>query len=261
MSLSIDVNFYLAWGAEYMTVCTNEDYDIYDGLKHNFLYNKDANCIHMLLNLYDLEENIRNIYPKYISIKYLRSHIAKFFKDRAGNQMIAKNLGELIHEDINRLELFLYMEGYKYGFYNKPMANSLESLTIKYYSIEELYSLKYLFHFENTNEEILEFKESIYAKLEHDDCQNSYLYDGIKNYISVIIKTKIFSLNKYLDKQLTIDYSSNLGNIKEDSTLLTKEDLNGIYNEVFKIVIKNGMKLYKDACWNGLNDKVLKRYR
>ncbi len=244
-----------------MTVCTNSAYDIYDGLTHNFLYNKDINCIHILLNLYELEDNIRNIYPKYISLIYLRNHISKFLKHKNGNQLIAKNLGELIHEDVNRLELFLYMEGYKQGFYNKRWVNLLESITIKYYSIDELYSLKYLFQFETINDEVVGLKDRIYNELDKDEYQNNYLYENIKNYCLTVIKNKIFSLNKFLDKQLTLDYSLNILNIKEDSTLLTRDDLNNIYGEVFKIVIKNGKNLYKDAYWNGLNDRVLKRYR
>lgn len=244
-----------------MAACTNDAYNLYDGLKHNFLYNNDINCIHILLNLYDLEDNIRNIYPKYISIKHLRSRISRCLKDRNGNQLIAKNLGELIHEDINRLELFLYLEGYKQGFYNKKIVNLLESITVKYFSIDDLYSLKYLFHFENNNEEVLELKATIYNDLDLDEFKDHYIYENIKKYTSTIMKTKIFSLNKYLDKQLTIDYSSNMGNIKEDATLLTREDLNSIYSEVLKVIIKNGIMLYKDAFWNGLNDRVLKRYR
>ncbi len=244
-----------------MTVCTNSTYDIYDGLKHNFLYNKDINCIHILLNLYELEDNIRNIYPKYISIRYLRNHISRFLKHKKGNQMIAMNLGELIHEDINRLELFLYMEGYKHGFYNNRLVNILEGITIKYYSIDELYSIKYLFQFETINEEVLEFKEKCYSEIDGDKLKNNYIYENINDYCLAVVKNKIFSLNKYLDKQLTMDYSSNILNIKEDSTLLTRDDLNSIYGEVLKIVVKNGLNLYKEAYWNGLNDRVLKRYK
>lgn len=244
-----------------MNVCTSNAYNLYDGLKHNFLYNSDINSIHILLNLYDLEDNIRNIFPKYVSIKHLKNHISKSLKSRRGNQLIAKNLGELIHEDINRLELFLYLEGYKSGYYNTRYVNILESLTLKYLSIEELYSLKYLFHFENSNIEIVELKENIFIELQECESKYNALFDTISNYSNNVIRTKIYSLNKYLDKQLTMDYNSNLGNIKEDDTLLTKDDLGGIYCEVSKVIIKNGMKLYKDAYWIGLNDRVLKRYR
>lgn len=244
-----------------MTVCRNTNYDLYNGLKHNFLYNNDIDCIHILLNLYDLEDNIRNIFPKYVSIKHLRNHISKCLKDRRGNQLIAMNLGDLIHEDINRLELFLYLEGYKQGFYNNKRVNMLESMTIKFYTIDELYSLKYLFHFETNNKEVLDFKKRIFTELEIDEIHIKFVYENIKKYSLNIIKNKIFSLNKFLDKQLTIDDSSETVNIKEDYTLLTKDDLKSIYSEVLKVIVKNGMKLYKDAYWNGLNDRVLKRYR
>lgn len=55
-------------------------YDIYEGLKYEFLFNNDINCIHILLNLYDLEKNINNIFPKYISIKQLRRNIRRILK-------------------------------------------------------------------------------------------------------------------------------------------------------------------------------------
>ena len=244
-----------------MTVCTNNAYDLYDGLKYNFLYNNDINCIHILLNLYDLEDNIRNIFPKYVTIKHLKSHISKSLKDRRGNQLIAMNLGELIHEDINRLELFLYLEGYKKGYYNTKKVNMVESLTVKYFSIEELYSLKYLFHFESNIKEVIEVKGKIQNAIDEDESNSNVLYESITKFTSDVIRSKIYSLNKFLDKQLTIDYSSNRVNIREDDSLLTKDDLNGIYIEVVKVIIKNGMKLYKDAYWNGLNDSVLKRYK
>lgn len=60
---------------------------------------------------------------------------------------------------------------------------------------------------------------------------------------------------------MTIDYNSDNINFKEDVPLLTKDDLNSIYIELVRIVLRNGFKLYKDAYWYGLNDRVLKRYR
>ncbi len=60
---------------------------------------------------------------------------------------------------------------------------------------------------------------------------------------------------------MTIDYESSSANITEDESLLTMDDLTNVYNEVIKIMSRNGMRLYKDAYWNGLNDRVLKRYR
>jgi len=236
-------------------------YDIYEELKYNFLFNNDINCIHILLNLYDLENNINNIFPKYVSIHYLRKRISRLLQDRPGNHLIAYNLGELIHEDVNRLELFLYLEGYKYGYLNNEEINTLENKTLKYFKVSDLYNMKYLFQFDTKNAEIEEYKNLLYENLQEQEKSNKYLYNTITGYTDNVIKRKIISLNKYLDKQLTIDTNLETLNIKEDDTLLPLDELNEIYNAVVKIILKNSQKLYKDAYWNGLNDRVLKRYR
>lgn len=243
-----------------MALLDSDAYDIYDQLKYNFLFNNDINCIHILLNLYDIENNISNIVPNYISISNLRKSISKLLIDRRGNHLIAYNLGELIHEDINRLELFLYVEGYKYGFLNNKEANRLEDLTIKYYSIAELYNMKYLFHFNTQEEEVREFKDRIFSDIEKDEENSSKLNDLITQYVTHIIQPKVFSLNKHLDKQLSIDMDEEGLNIKEE-TLLTEEELENIYEEVLRVIMKDGQRIYLNACWNGLNDRVLKRYR
>jgi len=243
-----------------LALLDSDAYDIYDQLKYNFLFNNDINCIHILLNLYDIENNISNIVPNYISISNLRKSISKLLIDRRGNHLIAYNLGELIHEDINRLELFLYVEGYKYGFLNNKEANRLEDLTIKYYSIAELYNMKYLFHFNTQEEEVREFKDRIFSDIEKDEENSSKLNDLITQYVTHIIQPKVFSLNKHLDKQLSIDMDEEGLNIKEE-TLLTEEELENIYEEVLRVIMKDGQRIYLNACWNGLNDRVLKRYR
>jgi hypothetical protein len=244
-----------------MAIFNDNFYDLYEGLKHNFLFNNDLNSIHILLNLYDIEDNIRNIFPKYVSIKFLRNHITRFLKDRRGNQLIALNLGELVHEDINRLELLLYLEGYKDGYVNVKEVNDLEKITVKSYSLNELYYRKYLFHFEFSSEDVAKLKDELFNKLNQKENTSNRLQDLINDYFENIIKTKVFSLNKYLDKQLTLDYESNFVTITEDDTLLTNDDLTKLYNEVNKIISRNGMRLYKDAYWNGVNDRVLKRYK
>ncbi|MBC8590405.1 hypothetical protein [Wansuia hejianensis] len=245
-----------------MALSSSKAHDIYEGLKYNFLFNNDINCIHILLNLYDLENNINNIFPKYISINTLRRNISKLLKDRKGNHLIAYNLGELIHEDINRLELFLYLEGYRHGYFDNKTINALEDITIKYYSIYDLYNMKYLFHFDTKISEINDFKSSIYDNMYRKEDYTDKLNNTVIDYMNNIIKPKVISLNKHLDKQLTINYDSSFPNIKaEDDTLLTLNELNDIYKEVEKVMLRNGFKLYQDSYWKGLNDRVLKRYR
>ena len=243
-----------------MALLDGGSYDLYDKLKFNFLFNKDINCIHILLNLYDLENN-NNIVPNYISINNLRKSISKLLKNRRGNHLIAYNLGELIHEDINRLELYLYLEGYKYGFLNNKDANQLEDITIKYYSIPDLYNMKYLFHFNTKEEEIMEFRNRFSDDVIKEEKSSKRLYNIILKYVSDVIKPKIYSLNRHLDKQLSIDIETDKPKIKEEEALLRLDELETIYDEVLRIILKDGQRIFQKACWNGLNDRVLKRYR
>lgn len=243
-----------------MALTNVKAYDLYEGLKHEFLFNNDINCIHILLNLYDLEKNINNIFPEYISIKKLRRNIRRTLKDRRGNHLIAYNLGELIHEDINRLELLIYLDGYKSGYVDKKHINILENLTLKYFSISDLYNMKYLFHFDNSIDEVNEFKYKTFEELLSQNSTQIILEQTIKSYTKDILKPKILSLNKYLDKQLAIEYESKPPYFKDEESLLTLDELKVIYEEVIKIITRNTNKLYNNAYWNGLNDGVLMRY-
>ncbi len=244
-----------------MALSTEETYDLYEGLKYNFLFNKDTNCIHILLNLYEIENNINNIFPRYISMHSLRKSIRRLLKDKKGNHLIAYNLSELIHEDVNRLELFLYIEGYKYGYLSNRATNGLENIAIKHYSVPELYNLKYLFHFEDKDKEISEYKMKVFEELERDEEKTEKLYKTIEKYSQTIIKPKVRELNKYLDKQLTMSLNYSKLNIKEDTGILTLDELDEIYEVIFDIILKKGYEVFKEAYWNGLNDRLLKRYK
>lgn len=229
-------------------------------LNQNFLFNNDINSIHLLLNLYDLENNISNIFPKYLSMKGFRKDIARLLRTRKGKYLIASNLGKLIHEDINRLELFLYLEGYKSGYLNKTLTNKLEDITIKCFPLHKLYNLKYLYHFSSSVDEVAGLKKELFEKLRIDYKNNKSLNKLLSTYIGNIIKPKIFSLNKYMDKQLTIDCNSDYGYIKEEETILTLNELDRIYHGITRLIFKNGLKTYNNAYWHGLNDSLLKRY-
>src|SRR5690606_18404366 len=126
---------------------------------------------------------------------------------------------------------------------------------------DDLYKKNYLYHFDLNNKQAKRIRELIEQKLDEIENKSKDLQNHIIKYCENILKGKILSLNRYLDKQLTIDYNLKTYSIKEDYSLLTLEELNYIYNEVVKVVLKSGFKLYKEAYWYGLNDRVLKRYR
>ncbi len=243
-----------------MAIAKNRNQTISNKLIHNFLYNSDIDSIHILLNLYDIEYNIANIYPRYISIKYIKRHLNRTLKGKRGKYLISLNLGQLIHDDIDRLELFIYLEGYRNGYLCNHWTNILEKKALEKTSLEELYNNKYLYHNDKTKE-IQNIKTNIFIDNKHKEKTNKNLSNSISKYCDNIVKKKVLSLNKYLDKQLTIEYSGKSYFIKEDYSLLTLEELMDIYKEILKVVNKIGSKLYNDAFWYGLNDRVLKRYR
>ncbi len=244
-----------------MALANKDISSIYDGLIYKFLYKNDINCIHILLNLYDLEENITNICPKYITINNLKKRMNSFLRTRKDNYFISLKLGQLIHEEINRLELFIYLEGYRHGYFNNCCANLLEKITLKNIPVEKLYNFKYLYHFDTNIQDVIDFKKQINKEIQEKEKTDRYLYDKIIKYSNFLLKSKIFNLNNFLDKQLTIDYNSNKYKIKDDEEILNLDELNNIYRETVKVVLKNCLDLYKESYWYGLNDRVLKRYR
>lgn len=244
-----------------MALLTNDVYNIYEKLEYNFLYNNDINSIHILLNLYDIEDNIKNIHPKYISLPKLKRHFSRVLKDKVGKDLINLNLGQLIHEDVNRLELYIYIEGYKKGYSRKYWVDKLEKETINSRCINDLCNRKYLYHFDFTEDRIRKTRECIDADIDRSEEEYSTIGNLVRNYCNNLIKPKIRDLNSYLDKQMIINYMDNGYNINEDDSFLNMEDLNYIYDEVEKIIFRECLKLYKESYWYGLNDRVLKRYR
>ncbi|NLW41248.1 MAG: hypothetical protein GXY96_10075 [Tissierellia bacterium] len=242
-----------------MVLAKVEHWQIYNGLRYNFLYNDDINSIHILLNLYDLETKMTNISPKYICTKKIRRRVKKLLFPRKDRQLISNNITMLIHEDIDRLELTLYLEGYKNGYYNNKWVNILEDKTIKHCSIDKLYEKSYLFHYDTSIDEIKKLKEKIWREIDKKNRESGYLTDFITTYCEKVIKGKIYNLNMNIDKQLKIEYNFNKPNIKEESYLSTKE-IRDLYTMIVNVITKSTINLYKEASWFGINDRVLNRY-
>lgn len=236
-------------------------WEIYEGLKYNFLYKNDINSIHILLNLYDLEDNMKNICPKYICTNDIRKRIRRQLVYRKDRQLISNNIALLLHEDIARLELVLYLEGYKYGYYNNKWVNTLEDETIRHYSIEDIYEKNFLFHHSIYLKDIMKIKEDFSLEIDQKEKKVSFLHDFINTYCEKLIKGKVYNLNNYIDKQLKIEYDLYKLNIKEEGSLLSMKELNKIYKTIVNTIMKNNIKLYKDASWFGVNDRVLNRYK
>ncbi|WP_246060401.1 hypothetical protein [Peptoniphilus catoniae] len=234
-------------------------------LIEKFLYDSDTESLNILLNIYEFEGKIENISPAYISLKHLKKDILKFLKDKEGKELIAYNISSLIYPDINRFELFLYLEGYRAGANSIKAANRLEILTFKYISLEELYIRQKLFNYEIKNSEILNLKQSIIKDLRRSNTTRSYIYDSVFKFNLKFLKRKIMKLNDSLDRQLILNLEPKDDNdtrkFKEVNSYLSKKELLGLNRKIVKFLYRDGMRVFENAFWNGVNDKVMKRYK
>ncbi len=235
-------------------------WELYDGLLYNFLYNNDINSIHILLNLYDVEINMTNIYPKYRCTKEIRKKIKRLLFPRRDRQLVSNNVSMLVHEDIDRLELTMYLKGYYRGYNDNKWVNILEDETLKILREDELYGKNFLFHYDKSNKEIQKIVKDLFLHLNDRESETNSLANLIFAYCNKVIKRKIYNLNSYIDKQLTIDYSKNNPDIQEEPFLSHKQ-INSIYRALVKTIYKNMFSTYKEAYWFGINDRVLNRYK
>ncbi|MDO5713207.1 MAG: hypothetical protein Q4Q07_02130 [Tissierellia bacterium] len=235
--------------------------DIKRVLSQKFLFENDVTCIQILLNIYNIEDSIENVFPSYISLKHLKKDIRRFLRNKDGKELIAYNLSQLIHDDINRFELYLYLEGYRNGFHCPKCANRLEILTFHHFTVEELYGMKTLFQYETKRKDILAFKDTIFKGIEDDIKVNKFLKNVIYRYNRTILRKKIYNLNNHLDRQLMINYESSDEKFTETNNILTQGELKGLNRKLTRFLFLDGLRIYQNAYWHGVNDQVINRYQ
>lgn len=244
-------------------ISNNKNYafkDIKNYLVDNFLYNNETDCINILLNIYNIEESIENIFPRYVSLENLRLDIIKLYKEKRGIELIARNLSSLIHDDINRLELYLYLEGYRRGFNSSKLINKLEMIALNYLSIEELYSRKKLYNYEFKNKDVVIFKKELFKCLRRDRFTRSYISSIVRGVDKNLLRKKIFNINSHLDLQLVFSYDSS-ARFKEMNSYLSVNEISNLYKKILKFLYVDGYRILTNGYWDGINDKVMKRYK
>lgn len=234
--------------------------DMYKGLKDNFLYKNDLNSIYILLAMYDIEENINNIFPKYMCLKDIKKRIKAVLRNRSDCENIAHNLSVVIHEDINRLELCFYIEGYRDGFNSLKYSNLLEKKIVEKFGLNYLYKEMFLNSVLN-DYRTQEIKESIFKKLDGEVNKKIYIKQLIDKFVGKVIKKRILSLEKYIDKQLKFGFNN-----EKYSIIEINYDMNDTEVEKISALIRESLKkhlcyAYNEAFWNGMNDKVFRRYK
>ena len=235
--------------------------DIKKYLIANFLYKGDLDSINILLNIYNIYESIENIYPRYVTLENLRKDIIKIYRQKDGIELIARNLSSLIHDDVNRLELYLYLEGYRLGFNSKKHINTLDMIALKYLTIDELYNRKKLFQYEFKNEEVLSFKKLIFKEIRKDRQIRVFIRNTVTDVKKRLIDDKINKINDHLDLQLVFKSEDNDVQIEELDSYLTDSEIEILNNKIFKFLYIDGFRIFRNGFWDGINDRVIKRYK
>jgi len=194
--------------------------EMYEGLKNRFLFDNDINSIYILLALYDFEENISNIYPKYTCTKDMERRVNYTLANRKDRKTISHNISLLIHEDINRLELCFYLEGYKRGYYDNRWVNILEQKALNVLGINYIYENDYLFHHGSTIKDVGEIQLQIRKEIDNEERKSRYIEGLVYTFANKIIKKKLKNLNSYIDKQLKMEFNPYAYYISEDNIRL-----------------------------------------
>lgn len=234
--------------------------DVKDFLLDKFLLDGDVDSMNILLNSYNIEDSINTITPSYISLKHLKKDLVSFLKHKEGKELLAYNISSVIHDDINKFELAMYLEGYRAGFNSKVHVDMVESLAFSIYDLNKIYTCKKLFKSSVLPEEVQKIKDRVFLDVEKLPYPKKKIKDIVKKLDFKLLRKKIYMMNSFLDKQLMFSENPEEGFI-ELGNALTRNELLGLNKKIIKFMLRDGLRVYKNSFWDGVNDRVLKRYK
>lgn len=234
--------------------------DVKDFLLDKFLLDGDVDSMNILLNSYNIEDSINTITPSYISLKHLKKDLVSFLKHKEGKELLAYNISNVIHDDINKFELAIYLEGYRAGFNSKAHVDIVESLAFSIYDLNTIYTCKKLFKSSVLPPEVQKVKNKVFADVDKLGYPKKKIKDIVKKLDFKLLRKKIYMMNSFLDKQLMFSDNPEEGFI-ELGNALTRNELLGLNKKIIKFMLRDGLRVYKNAFWDGVNDRVLKRYK
>lgn len=236
--------------------------EVSNNLKKKFLYDNDLNSIHLLLDILKTEDSIGSISPNYTSLSDFKRYIKRSLRSREGKDLAAKNIADLIHDHINRLELLLYLDAYKAGYRSTKYVNLIEKVFLKNFEIVSIYSRDEIHKQLIKNAELNKLKTSLQYNFKKEINMRPGLESLINSYTRRVIKPAVFSINKYLDRQVKM-YESSEGKpvLKYENRLFKKSEITNLYISIIKFISEDSIRILADAYWNGLIEKVLRRYR
>lgn len=244
-----------------MLVNKKDNVQITKSLKKKFLYENDINSMHLLLNLYEIEDDIGSMYPEYTSLGNLRKYLARNLRYRKGYELAAKNLAELIHDDLNRFELYIYLESYRAGYKSTKYVNLIEKILLTYVDVNVLYTKRYFQNYLLNNPELDKYEKEIREAIKTEIEGNDSFRRITNTFTKRIIKGKLLELNRYLDRQLTMVENDKRTVIQYESRPFQRDELISLYRKICKLMRDDALRIFEDAYWRGMIDKVLSRYK
>lgn len=243
-----------------MSLNRNDFQAMQRALENNFLYRNDEDSLHVLLSLLENEYRVKKLKPKYTCMRAIARSIRRVLRNRHDARDIVATLTRILREDINRLEFAVYLEGYSLGYQDKEWTDRLEMATLEQLPVEDLYNRQSLFH-TRLNSDILVLKNRLMDEIEEHTPNYKRLAHLTGKYCEKKVHRKVMRLNSYLHKQLMLwqDDQSDQAGVREPAILVTGE-LERIYERVVRAYAKSIQKLFKEAYWHGLNDRVINRY-
>ena len=227
-------------------------------LEHNFLYESDADAMHILLSMLDHRHRYHNLKPSYRLMKRLNTALKRSLRDRKDRDYIILALRRLVNDDVNRFELSVVIDAYSKGYRSDYWVDQLERCALELYSPDELSRMRDLFQCTKQGK-AMGLKSDLFYSLK----ENSRYFSDLKHLTSAycrrVLRYKIYRLNENIDKQIVLDFED-LSRLRVEENNLTIRELHHIYNKCNQYLYNNVTKVYKDAFWNGVNDAVLERY-
>ncbi|MDO5754677.1 MAG: hypothetical protein Q4P28_00365 [Tissierellia bacterium] len=228
-------------------------------LEHKFLYENDLDSIYLLFHIIENEYRFSGLKPKYVVTKRMGRSVRNYLGYRDDRDLIASTIMKIIGNTITRLELSMYIEAYFLGYDNKEIVDEFEEIILTNVPPKALYHRKKLFHEVNTFRMRRLKKDMIRRTTEpvHYFKHNKYF---IHKYCDQMIRETIYSINKFLNKQLSFHYTEDGYYISEEQ-FITRDEINGLYRRIVNNVTRSLNSICKDAVWYGINDRVLSRYQ
>lgn len=233
--------------------------DLERRLENDFLYNKDANSMNLLLTLIHSRRQTMNMEPNYELMKSILFGLRRTLYYRKDKEYILTGVKKVANDDIHRLELSIALEGYRDAQNYTEWIDRVERIALTVFSPKEINQRPFLFK-GFTGEQVQLLRERFEQEIMSQSRLDRDLNKKIKDFFRYKISDKLGELNQYIDRQFVMDYE-NPSRLKEDGKNLSLGEINLIRQKMLQYTCQFAKQIYLDYLWYGINDAVLERYR